>query len=490
MTTTTSSILPSIDLDDESCENLDLLRDTCREIGFFYLRLSPETDLVCQRAAEAARSFFETASDEEKRSIENVQSPAFRGFIRYGAENTGGKADLREQIEIGPDEDITVTPEDQIFNRLRGKNLWPGESSSHSGLKRSIEAFLGTMENLSRRLTRLLSLSLRMEADSLDVSVIGPHPHFQAKAAFYPSVRTQAHRSPVERDSSEEGEKGDAEARGESGEGADMSLGVGAHTDSGFLTLLWQDGPGLQALLPSHRIPPTAGAIGDGQETDGTGSTRVQSDDAGAMGDHQETKRSSSSAMVKKQGGGKWVDVPPVAGSVVVNLGEMLQLATGGLFKATPHRVLPPSPNSRGRVSLPFFWNPSLDQTVTDSLSRQLLLSRHTGNAALSPPPILDQSDSQAESSLVGSVPQVKVGGRGMSPLPGIAANGNERKSYLEAGAEAADIESFAGRKKNRLIAQFGMNAFKSLARSHPEVMKRHHPDLRVCPDGTVVRLN
>jgi len=35
-------------------------------------------------------------------------------------------------------------------------------------------------------------------------------------------------------------------------------------------------------------------------------------------------------------------------------------------------------------------------------------------------------------------------------------------------------------------VAEYGANAFKSLARSHPAVMVRHHPDLRVCEDGRI----
>ena len=40
----------------------------------------------------------------------------------------------------------------------------------------------------------------------------------------------------------------------------------------------------------------------------------------------------------------------------------------------------------------------------------------------------------------------------------------------------------------NRLIGEYGLNALKSLARSHPEVMARHHPDLEVMRDGSVAR--
>ncbi len=37
------------------------------------------------------------------------------------------------------------------------------------------------------------------------------------------------------------------------------------------------------------------------------------------------------------------------------------------------------------------------------------------------------------------------------------------------------------------MVPQYGANALKSLARSHPAVFDRHHPDLRVLEDGRVV---
>ena len=39
---------------------------------------------------------------------------------------------------------------------------------------------------------------------------------------------------------------------------------------------------------------------------------------------------------------------------------------------------------------------------------------------------------------------------------------------------------------RNKLSAEYGVNAFKSLARSHPTVLAAHHPDLCLV-DGVVV---
>lgn len=86
---------------------------------------------------------------------------------------------------------------------------------------------------------------------------------------------------------------------------------VGApHTDSGFVTLLAQDGvAGLQA-------------------------------------------RSRE---------GHWVDVPPLEGTLVVNFGQVLEQWSAGRIRATEHRVLG---SGRERFSIPFFYEARADATI------------------------------------------------------------------------------------------------------------------------------
>lgn len=88
--------------------------------------------------------------------------------------------------------------------------------------------------------------------------------------------------------------------------------GVGAHKDYGFLTLLLQDS---------------------------VGGLQAQRED------------------------GLFHEVPPLPGAFVVNLGELLEVATDGYLKATNHRVVSP-PGTRERYSVPFFYNSRLDARV------------------------------------------------------------------------------------------------------------------------------
>jgi isopenicillin N synthase-like dioxygenase len=96
------------------------------------------------------------------------------------------------------------------------------------------------------------------------------------------------------------------------GQEADSSSqGVGAHKDPGYLTLVMQD-------------------------------------------DH-------SGLEVETADG--WIPAPPLPGALVVNIGELLELASNGYLKATLHRVVSPPPGV-SRLSCAFFMAARLDATV------------------------------------------------------------------------------------------------------------------------------
>ncbi len=59
---------------------------------------------------------------------------------------------------------------------------------------------------------------------------------------------------------------------------------------------------------------------------------------------------------------GSWINVEPRPGMFVCNLGDMLERLTGGRYRSTPHRVR--NTSSQGRVSFPYFFDPSWDATV------------------------------------------------------------------------------------------------------------------------------
>jgi isopenicillin N synthase-like dioxygenase len=88
--------------------------------------------------------------------------------------------------------------------------------------------------------------------------------------------------------------------------------------------------------------PPSPELWGVGEHTDYGLLTILLQDDAGGL----EVKCKSS-----------WVPAPPLAGSFVCNLGDMLDRMTRGVYRSTPHRVR--NVSGRDRMSFPFFFDPN-----------------------------------------------------------------------------------------------------------------------------------
>jgi len=66
---------------------------------------------------------------------------------------------------------------------------------------------------------------------------------------------------------------------------------------------------------------------------------------------------------------GSWLDVPSDFGNLIVNIGDMLQEASGHYFPSTTHRVVNPegTDTSKARISLPLFLHPRPDVVLSDN---------------------------------------------------------------------------------------------------------------------------
>ncbi len=73
---------------------------------------------------------------------------------------------------------------------------------------------------------------------------------------------------------------------------------------------------------------------------------------------------------------GTWLDVPCDFGNLIVNIGDMLQEASGGYFPSTSHRVINPdgTDKTKSRISLPLFLHPRPDVVLSE---------RHTAGSYL-----------------------------------------------------------------------------------------------------------
>ncbi|PON77163.1 Oxoglutarate/iron-dependent dioxygenase [Parasponia andersonii] len=94
----------------------------------------------------------------------------------------------------------------------------------------------------------------------------------------------------------------------------ELTVGVGRHSDMGTLTVLLQDGIGGLYVKVEEDVD----------------------DDNNIAGSK-----------------GQWMEIPPISGALVINIGDTLQILSNGRYKSAEHRVRTTSTQSR--VSVPIF---------------------------------------------------------------------------------------------------------------------------------------
>jgi isopenicillin N synthase-like dioxygenase len=203
-------------------------------IGFFYIIGHGIPSELADRAHDVARSFF-ALPDEARLEIENVRSPQFRGYTRFGHERTNGRIDLRDQVDIGREQPApTIGADDPAWLRLRGPNLWP---SALPELRAVATAWMDHLETLGHVLLRALALALELPADAFTAAVTPPEV----------LLKVIRYRTPAA-----------------TGSALEDRQGVGAHRDTGFLSFVHQDGVGGLQVERDGRlidVPQLGGAL-------------------------------------------------------------------------------------------------------------------------------------------------------------------------------------------------------------------------------------
>ena len=101
-------------------------------------------------------------------------------------------------------------------------------------------------------------------------------------------------------------------------------------------------------LLHYPRQPDEEGLFGSAPHTDYGFITMLAQDEVGGL----EVRNRHN----------QWIAAPPIEGTFVLNVADILQRWSNGRFASTPHRVRNLKPVDR--YSMPFFFDPSMDAVV------------------------------------------------------------------------------------------------------------------------------
>jgi len=203
--------------------------DICHRSGFMVVINHGIPQDLIDSVFEFMPRFF-SLPEEDKRSIDKLNSPHFRGWEAVGSEYTNGRPDLREQIDIWSEWPSRGRPAQPHYLRLLGPNQWP-PLTLIDGFEDLMKQWYADMGALANRLLGLLSLGLGLDQDHI-VGAFGAEPMSLTKLIHYPPT-------------------------------PEGSAGVNAHHDAGFLTVLAPGPtPGLQVQLADGTWHSLAGVPG------------------------------------------------------------------------------------------------------------------------------------------------------------------------------------------------------------------------------------
>jgi isopenicillin N synthase-like dioxygenase len=251
----------------------------CTEVGFFYITGHGVEPELIDRMKRLSRKFFALPL-EEKNTIDMAKGgKAWRGFFANGIELTSGLPDQKEGIYFG-----TELPDEG--KPLHGPNQWiAGELGEE--MKETVVKYMATMKKLGGTLMEAVAAGLEIDVEKFGNQFLNPTELF--RIFNYPPHDDKF--------------------------GA-MSMGVGEHTDYGYLTILFQD---------------------------------------------DEVVDTEAGLQVRDLESNEWIQAPSIPGTFVINLGDALEHNTGGLLRATPHRYLQRRGAMASRLSFPYFYDPSFD---------------------------------------------------------------------------------------------------------------------------------
>nr|WP_319554358.1 2-oxoglutarate and iron-dependent oxygenase domain-containing protein [uncultured Vibrio sp.] len=247
--------------------------EVCKNVGFFYVTNHGVASALVEKTYDMAKRFFEL-SEEEKNQLNVANSgETLRGYIPLYGENVDPEntRDVKEGFDYAKHEE-QVSP-------FFGPNQMPHQIADFKDI---CEKYHSAMLTLAHQLIGGIALSLDLPIDYFAKSQ--RKPITIQRLLHYPTQQGQVYQE---------------------------EIGIGAHTDYGFLTILSQDDVG--GLQVRNRA-------------------------------------------------GEWVGAPPVKDAFIVNIGDLVETLTNGRYTSTMHRVI--NTSGKQRYSLPFFMDMDFDAVI------------------------------------------------------------------------------------------------------------------------------
>ncbi|KAF2689980.1 Clavaminate synthase-like protein [Lentithecium fluviatile CBS 122367] len=284
------------------------INSACEEFGFFYLTGHGIPTTTLDEIISLARQFF-ALQLPDKNKIKRYEAGSqeggdgARGYQGMGENVTGGRRDMHEAVDLYREWDHSKNEQEEDNSMTGRYATLQGPNlwpDQPSNLKPTYLAYIEQLKAVGKALVRAMGVALDL-----------PPPTPKAEKAMEDSevfVRNTDHSFWVMRLIGYP--KLDTPFAKDANE---TEFSCGEHTDYGCVTLLLTD--------------PTPGAL-----------------------------------QVLLKDGTTWLNANPVPGAFVVNIGDMIERWTNGLWLSTRHRVI-----HRGdgyRVSVPFFYEPNFDAVV------------------------------------------------------------------------------------------------------------------------------
>ncbi|KAL6707721.1 hypothetical protein ACN47E_003842 [Coniothyrium glycines] len=347
ITTAHSAGLPIVDispfLDPESSrerrtETASAINAACINYGFFYLTGHGIPLSTLDKIIDLARQFFALAPSE-KHKIKRFDAghpsggDGARGYQGLGENVTGGLQDMQEAIDLyapwPADKREKGDGGDASVKTLQGENLWPANPPE---LRSAYEAYIADVKKVGAAVVHAMGVALGLGPPA----AANPAPDDQDEQLFvracedsfwvlrmiaYPPLPSSHLDPPTTITSPSSSSSSSSSSNNNNNNNEDTTttaqFSCGAHTDYGCITLLLTD-PTPQAL-------------------------------------HIRLKD------------GTWLPASPLRGLFTVNIGDMMERWTNGIWKSTLHRVVhrgDGNGHGEARISVPFFFEPGFDAVV------------------------------------------------------------------------------------------------------------------------------